>query len=102
VLQPTAPPSAPVYGGIGVIKKKTKTRYIVTSYRKYLGDKDEHKIELRSVLIEEMFERLKEHKDELRIQGERGSVSATKKNTNRRCILSKWKKCERNKLLSGD
>ena len=71
-----------------MIKKKTKTRCVITSNRRYLSD-EEHKVELLTVLIEEVFERLKEQKDELRIQGNRGSVSATKKNTTRRCILSK-------------
>ena len=54
------------------------------------------------LLIEDVFQRLEEHKDELRIQGDRGSVLATKKNTKRRCTLSKQKKSERNKLLFGD
>lgn len=72
-----------------MIKKKTRTRCVITSYRKYLRDKEEHKVELSTVLIEQVFERLKEHKDELRIQGNRGSVSATKKNTKGRSTLRK-------------
>lgn len=82
--------------------KKTKARCVIISNRKYLSGKEEHNVELRSMLIEEVFQRLEEHKDELRIQGDGRSVSATEKNTKRRCILSKQKKCERNKLLSGD